>query len=63
MTQPSIRIEVCRDGVWTVRAEGHADVTREQVLAELPRYCLQYSHRAYFDGELIGECMPNKGGH
>jgi len=51
-----VRIEVYRNGAWTVRSEGEADVTAEQVLASLPDYCLQYAHQAFLDGKYIGQC-------
>jgi sRNA-binding protein len=56
-----IRIEMFRDGAWKLRAEGQMNMTDEQVRDALHAYCVQYPHRAFVDGVMVGECQPKKG--
>jgi hypothetical protein len=56
-----IKIEVFRNGAWNLRHEGEADLTAEMVVAALPSYSMQYPHRAFVDGVMVGECQPKKG--
>ena len=54
-----VRIEFDRrDGLgWRVRQQGEADVTEQQIIEELPKYAIQYSHRAYLDDKLVAEIL------
>ena len=36
----------------------HGDDIVAQVLADLPRYAIQFPHRAWVDGVMVGECQP-----
>ncbi|MCQ4161271.1 hypothetical protein NON00_15225 [Roseomonas sp. GC11] len=58
-----LRIEFDRqDGQgWRVRSEGQFPGTAEQVKAALPRYALQYPHRAFLDGVLVAEAASQIG--
>jgi len=57
-----LRIEVCREGVWTVRGEGTFAGTVDQIRASAPSYALQYAHRFYLDDVLVHEePAPPKG--
>ncbi len=53
-------IEMDRGLGWEVRGDGEADTTADAVRAELPRYAVQYAHRAWVDGVMVGEVQPPK---
>jgi hypothetical protein len=55
-----ILIQMNRGNGWEIRAEGDMDVTLDQVRESLPAYAIQYPHRAFVNGELIGEAQPKK---
>ncbi|MDB5848246.1 MAG: hypothetical protein JWP29_1998 [Rhodoferax sp.] len=57
-----VKIEICRNGIWTVRQEGEIEVTAEALVALLPSYAIQYAHRAYLDGLMVGEIAAPKCG-
>lgn len=57
----SIRIEMDRGNGWEVRQEGETTVTADDLTAMLPRYAIQYPHRAFIDGVLIAEAQRPHG--
>ena len=56
-----IRIVMDRGMGWETRQEGAADVTAEALADILPRYAMQYPHRAFLDGALIAEAQRPHG--
>jgi hypothetical protein len=60
----TFEIQVFRHGLWLLRGDGEvsATITREALIAELPRHCLQYQHRLLIDGEVVAEADPSSGG-
>ncbi len=50
-----VRIEVDRGWGWTVRQQGEAYITADELAVMLPKYAIQHTHRAYRDGVLVGE--------
>jgi hypothetical protein len=56
-----IKIEMDRGTAWETRQEGLCDVTADQLVAKLPDYAIQYSHRAFLDGVLIAEALRPHG--
>lgn len=48
-----IKIEMDRGTGWETRQDGHADVTADALADMLPRYAIQYDHRAFLDGVLV----------
>lgn len=55
-----IRIEMDRGNGWEMRADGDAQITADELRAQLPTYAIQYPHRAFLDGEIVGEAQPKK---
>lgn len=56
-----VRIEMDRGDGWEVRQEGAVDLTAEALADMLPRYAIQYPHRAFIDGRLIAEALRPHG--
>ena len=56
----TFEIQVHRHGLWSRRGEGELSetITREALIADLPRFCLQYRHRLVIDGEIVAEAEP-----
>jgi hypothetical protein len=50
-----VLIEIDRGQGWRIRVDGRADLTADELRAILPCCALQYPHRAYLDGVLVGE--------
>lgn len=50
-----LRIEIFRNGQWTLRGEAAFNGTVEQIKAAAPGYAARYDHRFYLDGELVHE--------
>jgi hypothetical protein len=53
-----IRIEMDLGLGWELRVDGYADSTVDQVVAQLSAFAIQYPHRAFVDGVLVGEVQP-----
>lgn len=57
-----VRIEIDRGYGWQVRQEGDADVTADQVAAQLPALTLTYPHRAFINGALVASSERRRNG-
>ena len=56
-----IKIEVDRGFGWQVRQEGAADVSADDLAAQLLALSIQYPHRAVLDGVLVAEARRPHG--
>lgn len=50
---PHVLIQYDRGDGWQTRQDGHADVTADALAEMLPRYAIQFPHRAWLEGKLI----------
>lgn len=55
-------IQVDRHGFWTTRASGDVTeaISEVDLRAELPKFCLQYSHRLLIDGAEVARAEPKR---
>ncbi len=56
-----VRIDFDTGWGWRARQEGEADITAHALRAMLPDYAIQYPHRAFLDGVLVGEVAGGGG--